>query len=313
MTPATSHPPILETKSLGKRYGSKWAVRQLNLVVYPGDVFGFLGPNGAGKSTTLRMILSLIRPSTGEVEMFGKSLRSDRTEALRLVGGIVERPDFYNYLSAVRNLEIIGALYGGVPAKRISEVLELVGLGDRGRDSVKTYSHGMKQRLGIAQALLSDPTLIVLDEPTNGLDPQGMKEIRELIIHLARDRGKTIVLSSHLLSEIELVATRMAIINRGELKVQGNVHELMDQGEYSVLIKGEPAERVAAIARGRSRGVTSVEQTSEGALITLEKEAVPSLTAAMIRAGVKIHAVIPRRSLESYFLSITEHSSEART
>jgi ABC-type multidrug transport system ATPase subunit len=312
MLPTTSHPPILETKSLGKRYGSKWAVRQLNLVVYPGDVFGFLGPNGAGKSTTLRMILSLIRPSTGEVQLFGRSLRSDRSQALRQVGGIVERPDFYNYLSAVRNLEIVGALYGGIPAKRISEVLELVGLGDRGRDSVKTYSHGMKQRLGIAQALLSDPTLVVLDEPTSGLDPQGMKDIRELIIHLARDKGKTIVLSSHLLSEIELVATRMAIINRGELKVQGDVHELMDRGEYSILIKGEPAARVASIARGRSRIVTSVEQTSEGVLITLDKKTVPSLTAAMIRAGVKIHAVIPRRSLESYFLSITEHSSEAQ-
>jgi len=306
-----SEHPILETRSLGKRYGSRWAVRDLNLLVYPGDVFGFLGPNGAGKSTTIRMALSLIRPTTGEVRLFGRSLRSDRSAALRSVGGIVERPDFYGYLSAVKNLEIVGALYGGVPARRIWEVLELVGLKERGNDRVKAYSHGMKQRLGIAQALLSDPELVVLDEPTSGLDPQGMKEIRELIIYLAREKKKTIILSSHLLNEIEVVATRMAIINKGELKVQGAVQDLLKSGEYRVLITGEPLAKIGSVLRRHRRLVRAMEPAETGMMVTMDREHVPTIAAALVRANVRLSGIIPRRSLEEYFLSITENATES--
>jgi ABC-2 type transport system ATP-binding protein len=308
--PSETVQPIVSTTGLSKRYGRRWAVRDLDLDVRRGDVFGFLGPNGAGKSTTIRMLLSLIRPTAGEVRLFGHSIRTERRMALQKVGGIVEKPDFYGYLSAVKNLEVVGSLYGGIPSSRIDEVLELVGLSDRGRDRVKTFSHGMKQRLGIAQALLSDPELIILDEPTSGLDPQGMKEIRDLITHLSRDRGKTIILSSHLLSEIELVANRMAVINRGKLVVQGEVGALLDAGEFTVFIRAEPRTEAAAVLTEQKRLVRSVTQTDDGFQIETDKEHVPALTDALVRSGVQVHAVIPRRSLEEYFLSITENTTE---
>ena len=298
--------PVLQTKDLGKRYGNRWAVRGLNLQVHRGDVFGFLGPNGAGKSTTIRMVLSLIAPTSGEVELFGRSLNLHRTESLRSVGGIVEKPDFYLYLSAVRNLEIVGSLIGGVARQRILEVLDLVGLGDRGRDLVKTYSHGMKQRLGIAQALLGDPELVILDEPTNGLDPQGMKEIRELIVHLARDRRKTVFLSSHLLNEVEMVANRMAILAKGELVAQGEVEELLKSGGQYVFVTGEPGTRIRSVLRGRPLSVTKFEEKEGGFEIWMDQGDIPSLNAQLVRRGVRVGSIVPRRSLEEYFLSITE-------
>ena len=304
---------ILQTRQLGKRYGKRWAVKNLNLEVHRGDVFGFLGPNGAGKSTTIRMILSLIQPTIGETELFGYPLKSRRSDALRRVGGIVEKPDFYLYLSAYKNLQIIGALTGGADRKRIMEVLDLVGLVHRASDRVKTYSHGMKQRLGIAQALLSDPELVILDEPTNGLDPQGMKEVRELIVHLSRDKKKTIILSSHLLNEIELVANRMVIINYGELVVQGEVSKLLDEGEKYVVIKANPQEKVRSVLRQQKKNIRKYE-VKEGIFeVQMDFADIPDLNKGFVRAGVHVQALIPKRSLEDLFLSMTEHSNEART
>lgn len=298
---------ILVTHKLGKRYGARWAVRNLDLEIRRGDVFGFLGPNGAGKSTTMRMLLSLIRPTEGEVRLFGHPLRTERAAALRKVGGIVEKPDFYLYLSATRNLEVLGALSGGVPRRRIEEVLDLVGLLPRAKDAVKTYSHGMKQRLGIAQALLTDPELVVLDEPTSGLDPQGMKEVRELIRSLARDRQKTIILSSHLLHEVELVANRMAIINLGELAVQGPVDELLLSGEAAVVIRATPIRTALAVCR-RQKIVRRITQQGADLRLEMSTKTVPRLVAALVRARVRVEAVRPVRSLEELFLSITEQS-----
>lgn len=300
--------PILQTQRLGKRFGKRWAVRNVDLSVHRGDVFGFLGPNGAGKSTTIRMLLSLIRPTEGEVRLFGHSLMRERRAALARVGGIVEKPDFYLYLSAVKNLEIVGALTGGVRRRRIDEVLDLVGLLDRGRDRVKTYSHGMKQRLGIAQSLLTDPELVVLDEPTNGLDPQGMKEVRDLIRSLASERQKTIILSSHLLHEVELVANRMAIINQGELAVQGEVRELLEKGGSAVLIRATPL-RIALARCRRHRAVISVETQEDLLRVSVDAKAVPDLVSSLVRGGVRVSMVRPVRSLEEYFLSITEQST----
>ncbi|MGD0036816.1 MAG: ABC transporter ATP-binding protein [Bacteroidota bacterium] len=303
---------ILQTRQLGKRYGKRWAVRNLNLEVQCGDVFGFLGPNGAGKSTTIRMILSLIKPTTGETELFGYSLKSRRSDALRRVGGIVEKPDFYLYLSAYKNLEIIGALSGGAERKRILEVLDLVGLTSRATDRVKTYSHGMKQRLGIAQALLSNPELVILDEPTNGLDPQGMKEVRDLIVHLSSVQKKTIILSSHLLYEIELVANRMVIINNGELIVQGNVSKLLDEGEKYVVVQGHPRKKVESVLR-LQKNIIEKYTVKEGMFeVRMDFTDIPELNKALVLAGVHVQALIPRRSLEDLFLSMTEHSNEAR-
>jgi ABC-2 type transport system ATP-binding protein len=300
---------ILQTNNLGKQYKRRWAVHHLDLEVHRGDVFGFLGPNGAGKSTTIRMLLSLIRPTEGEVFLFGHSLAREREKALGSIGGIVEKPDFYLYLSAYRNLEIVGALNGGAERKRIEEVLGLVGLSARARDKVKTYSHGMKQRLGIAQALLSDPELVILDEPTSGLDPQGMKEIRDLIRHLASDRQKTVLLSSHLLNEVELVANRMAVINRGELVTQGEVSALLEKGEKVVTIKGQPVDKLRALVSGRV-GAESVTVKDDAVLVSMPFEDIPALTRVLVGEGIDIQAIIPRRSLEEYFLSITESDSK---
>ena len=302
---------ILRTRQLGKRYGKRWAVKALDLEVHRGDVFGFLGPNGAGKSTTIRMILSLIKPTTGETELFGYSLSAHRSKALRHVGGIVEKPDFYLYLSAFKNLEIVGALTGGVGKKRILEVMELVGLSDRSFDRVKTYSHGMKQRLGIAQALLSNPELVILDEPTNGLDPQGMKEVRDLILHLSRDQGKTIILSSHLLNEIEMVANRMVIINNGELIVQGEVSKLLDEGEKYVVIQATPQQKVESILK-KQKSIRKCVIRNGSFEVQMDFADIPRLNTALVKAGVSVQALIPKRSLEDLFLSMTEHANEVR-
>ena len=226
---------IIEIKDLTKKFKDVKAVDELSLNVNKGDIFGFLGPNGAGKSTTIRMLLTLIRPNTGTIRLFNKSLNEERALILRDVGAIVEKPDFYNYLSAYKNLEILGCISGRkVSSNRIMEILETVGLKERRTSKVKTYSHGMKQRLGIAQALLHDPELIILDEPTTGLDPQGMKEIRDLIIHLRDEKNKTIFLSSHLLSEVEQIANRMIIINKGKTVVEGYVQDLLNSAELKV-------------------------------------------------------------------------------
>jgi len=302
---------IVQTSNLSKLFKKRWAVNNLNLEVRRGDIFGFLGPNGAGKSTTIRMLLSLIRPTRGNVSLFGHPLSSRRFDALKRVGGIVEKPDFYLYLTAKKNLEVIGALQGGASSKRISEVLDLVGLGSRAEDKVKTYSHGMKQRLGIAQALLGDPELIVLDEPTSGLDPQGMKEVRQLILHLSRDRKKTIFLSSHLLSEIEMVANRMAIINKGELVVQGEVSKLLEEGEQYVMIKGEPAKEIRTILRAERKIVRDFTEHDGQFDVKMAFDDVPALNKRLVRAGVDVRALVPRRSLEEFFLSITESQDVA--
>ena len=295
---------VLQTVNLGKKYGDRWAVQGLNLSVRRGEVFGFLGPNGAGKSTTIRMILSLVAPSTGSVELFGLRLRDNRGAVLARVGGLVERADFYLYLSARRNLEIIADLNGGVSQSAITEAFETVGLASRAGDRVKSYSHGMKQRLGLAAALLGSPELVVLDEPTSGLDPHGIKEVRDLIARLASERNVTVFLSSHLLSEIEQLATSMAIINNGSLVVQGSVRELLGAGTGTVHVIAVPAGRALEIIR-------SLPYVEEAALqedrirVKIPAARAGAMNAELVRAGVEIQALIPERSLEEYFLSIT--------
>ena len=298
---------ILRTTNLGKRYKNRWAADDVNLEIHRGDVFGFLGPNGAGKSTTIRMILSLIAPTAGSVELFGHLLSTDRERALAKVAGIVEKPDFYLYLTAFRNMQIAGSLtLGKTPDdKKILSSLELVGLADRALDRVKTFSHGMKQRLGIAQALLCDPELIVLDEPTNGLDPQGMKEVRELVARLAKEQGMTVFLSSHLLNEVEQVATRMAIINKGKLVVQGNVESLLHSGANRVVVKVEPRRKAMTLLRGL-KFVENPTDDNSGISVTVAPKKVPELVSHLVKAQCKVFSVSPQRSLEEYFLSVTE-------
>ncbi len=300
---------VLRTIELGKRYKRRWAVQGVSLEVRRGEVFGFLGPNGAGKSTTIRMILSLVKPTQGEVLLFERPLRSHREEVLARVGGLVESADFYGYLSARRNLEIVGALRGGCSRTQIGEVLELVGLTQRADDNVKTFSHGMKQRLGIAQALLGWPEFIVLDEPTTGLDPQGIKEVRHLIRQLSSERSITIFLSSHLLSEIEQTATSMAIINKGKLVVQGRVRDLLNEGSSIVQLDASPMDKAVAIVQ-QFPGIERMHSNGQTIEVKMPTAAVAVLNERLVREGVQVQAVIPKRSLEEYFLSITQGASE---
>lgn len=295
---------ILRTTQLTKRFSKRYAVRNLDLDVRRGDIYGFLGPNGAGKSTTIRMVLSLIRPTAGSVALLGADIARDRS-VLGRVGGLVEKPDFYLYLSGRRNLETVAALYGNIPAKRIDEVLEIVGLADRGGDRVKAYSHGMKQRLGIAQALLPNPELLILDEPTNGLDPQGMKEVRELIRRLNAEQGMTIFLSSHLLSEIERVATRMCILNFGELIVQGTVKELLGRRPIRVRIVAEPREQALTLL-GNMEWATELVEAENEIECLLPEERLAETNTLLVQAGVAVSGFFTRRSLEEFFLSKTE-------
>ncbi len=299
---------ILETNGLGKRYKKRWAVTDLNLSVRRGDVFGFLGPNGAGKSTTIRMILTLVKPTTGGVRVFGTDVTRRRNELAR-VGGLVERPDFYLYLSARRNLEIVAALRGQSDRRQIDEVLEIVGLLSRADDAVKTFSHGMKQRLGIAQALLGFPDLIILDEPTSGLDPHGIKEVRELIRRLAVERSMTIFLSSHLLHEIEQTATRMAIINNGSTVVQGGVNELLAEGTPTVTLQASPLEDARRVV-AQFPGVTGLEVDGVVLRFAADRGAIPALARRLVEEHIAIDSIVPRRSLEEYFLAITEGASD---
>ena len=302
--PGTTGDIVLQTVGLGKRYRDRWAVRDLNLAVRRGEIFGFLGPNGAGKSTTIRMILSLIAPSEGSVRLFGLPLKEHRREVLARVGGLVERADFYLYLSARRNLEIVADLNGGSTSATIDGVLETVGLDSRAGDRVKSYSHGMKQRLGLAAALLGSPELVVLDEPTTGLDPQGIKEVRDLIGGLASKGNVTVFLSSHLLPEIEQVATSMAIINKGTLVVQGRVQELLGGESGSVRLRVAPVGRALEIIRGLP---FAGEATSEDDAVVVKIPAARAaeLNAELVRGGVEVRSLVPQRSLEEYFLSLT--------
>jgi ABC-2 type transport system ATP-binding protein len=300
---------VLRTTRLSKKFGKRWAAKDLNLEVRRGDVFCFLGPNGAGKSTTIRMILTLLMPSSGSIEMFGMDLHRHRQVVLSRVCGIVEKADFYLYLSAYKNLEILGSMTRRVQKREIMDALDVVGLTSRAFEKVKTFSHGMKQRLGIAQALLTEPELIILDEPTTGLDPQGMKEVRGLIKRLASEKEMTIFLSSHLLSEVEMVATRMAVINRGELIAQGSVSELLDREPLEYSIQVSPLDSATELLRK----LTWVELLSvEDGKIELRVEPghASELNKLLVSNHIEVLSFYPHRTLEDFFLKITEGISD---
>ncbi len=298
--------PVIEIRNLSKNYNGFEAVRGLDFTVNKGDVFGFLGPNGAGKSTTIRMMTTLIRPSGGEIRFFGKNLYDNPEKVLGRIGAIVEKPDLYNFLSAYDNLKMLSRI-SGKPAsdEKINETLTLVGLQERAKSKVKTFSQGMKQRLGIAQALIHDPELIILDEPANGLDPQGMVEIRNLILKLSREYNKTILLSSHILNEVELIANRMVIINKGKAVIEGDVRELLDTGDMKVTVEITHPEKAKTIINNSSfqKHLSSGEN---GKLIfRMPNEEVPALNRYLIEHGIEVKSLVPVRSLEDLFLSLT--------
>jgi ABC-2 type transport system ATP-binding protein len=297
---------IIEVENLSKRYHDIAAVNDLSFTVNKGDVYGFLGQNGAGKSTTIRMLLTLIRPTTGKIRIFGKELVANRHQILQNTGAVIERPDLYKYLTAYENLSLFARMSGVKPRRdKLLEQLQLVGIRDRADSKVKTFSQGMKQRLGIAVALVHDPELIVLDEPTNGLDPQGIADIRNLILHLSHDLGKTIVISSHLLSEIEMVASRMLIIDKGSKKAEGTVLELFDPSKTLVELETTDAEIAIAVLASSSFASNLKEINGNKIRLQMDKASIPQVAKYLVNRGVDIVSLQARHSLEDYFLSLT--------
>ncbi len=294
---------IIKVEGLSKSFGTFEAVKDVSFSVQRGDVFGFLGPNGAGKSTTIRCLLSLISPDKGSLSLFGKSFNNSRKEILSNIGSIIEKPDFYRYLSAERNLEIFARISGAnVSKKEIDEMLDFVGLGDRGKHKVKGFSHGMKQRLGIAQTLLHKPDLIILDEPTTGLDPQGIIEIRNLILRLKTEQNKTIVLSSHQLSEIELIANRMVIINQGKTIIEGSVSELLNSQELVVRLETDNIESTMQLVQVHFAEAKINSITSDSIDLSIHKDRVPLLNKLLVENKIGVMAIEPKRKLEDYFI-----------
>lgn len=296
---------IIAVNHLTKQFRDTKAVDDLSFTVSKGDVYGFLGQNGAGKSTTIRMLLTLVKPDSGEIKLFGKNIASHRSEILKQVGAVIEKPDMYKYLSAYDNLAIFAKLSGlTVTSKLIMNQLEVVGLANRAQSKVKTFSQGMKQRLGIAIALVHNPDLIILDEPTNGLDPQGIADIRNLILQLSKEFNKTVLVSSHLLSEIELIANRMIIINKGKKIVEGFVAELLDPDKTIVEI--EATDRLFAKEQLlQTKWATHLQQNDVQLQLKMNKNQVPELISTLVKSGVNLLSVNASHSLENYFLSLT--------
>src|SRR6266568_2092767 len=295
---------VLRTRNLSKHYGKRLAVDNLNLEVKRGEIFGFLGPNGAGKTTTIRMALGLIAPSAGNVEILGQDVATHRAHILPRVGALVETPALYLYMSGRNNLRAVGSVLGGVPDERIDAVLELVGLRGRQKDRVRTYSLGMKQRLGVAIALLQDPDILILDEPANGLDPAGIVEMRDLMHRLAAE-GKTVFISSHMLSEVQQICTRVAIINLGRLISESSIEELISgRGEFTV--KLERANEALALIQKQPWG-RSARLDSTGALVTLAPEGRGrNLNLFLVNAGFAPDMLTQTtQDLEQVFLSLT--------
>lgn len=297
---------IVKVAHLTKRFNQLTAVNDLSFTVKPGDVYGFLGQNGAGKSTSIRMLLTLITPTEGDIELFGMSLTRHRKEILQQVGAVIEKPDVYKYLSAYENLKLFARLSGMQPARTmLMDQLEMVGLAGRANDPVKTFSQGMKQRLGIAIALVHNPGLIVLDEPTNGLDPQGIADIRNLILFLSREKKKTIIVSSHLLNEIEQIATRMLIIDKGRKLVEGATSELLGTTQVVLQLNTANNSQTLEILQGSS-WADRLKPMRDGQLILgLNRNEIPELNRFLVSMKVEVLLLQPRNNLEDYFLQIT--------
>jgi ABC-2 type transport system ATP-binding protein len=298
---------VLSAESLTKRFGKREAVSDVSFDVLGGEVFGFLGPNGAGKTTTIRMLVGLARPNRGRVRIRGLDIARDFVRAMAHVGCIVESPDLYKYLTGRENLVHFSRMLPPGAAERIPELARMVALSERLDDKVATYSLGMRQRLGIAQALLGNPDVLILDEPANGLDPAGIREIRQLVRYLAAERGISVFVSSHLLSEIELMCDRVAIIHRGKTLATGPVRELLTRmASDRVRIRARPAARAAEVLAAFGPAETEGGEAEGIVVARVAGERVPEALRALLAAGVDVFTVErPLASLEEVFLEIT--------
>ncbi|MCX7048171.1 MAG: ABC transporter ATP-binding protein, partial [Candidatus Sumerlaeota bacterium] len=282
---------ILEAHALSKRYGRRMAVDGLSFAVRRGEIYGFLGRNGAGKSTTIRMILGLVRPTSGKVSVLGRPVLAGRKRDPWPVGAIIESPNFYDYLPARTNLEMLASLSGGASRARFDEILELVGLTERQRDKVSTFSHGMRQRLGLAQALLPEPELMILDEPLDGLDPKGIRDLRDVMLKVAREHAVTIFLSSHILTEVEMTCDRVLVIHNGRRVFEGTTAELLSDSKTVRLRTangGDPATILASLPF-----IKRAERESEGWRLEMDHAQAPELARALVQAGFDVMELTP--------------------
>jgi ABC-2 type transport system ATP-binding protein len=308
MTDSASSEPAIETSGLTKRFGERTAVDGVELIVPRGSAFGFLGPNGAGKTTMIRMLLGLTRASAGRMTVLGHPVPAERDIALQRVGAIIEDPRFHQHLSGRENLRIIAAVRGAEASRRITPALARVGLSERADEKVKRYSLGMRQRLGVARCLLADPQLLILDEPTNGLDPGGIQEFREMIREMVEQEGRTVFLSSHMLDEVEKICDAAAIVDRGKVVTQGPIAELARGGGGQELIVGvDDPDRAITVLEGIEQ-VRETHRSDEGLRLLLAggPEAAAEINARLVAAGFAVSRLEPvRHSLEQRFLEIT--------
>lgn len=305
---------IIAARHLFKRFKDIIAINDLSFSVPEAKIYGFLGQNGAGKSTTIRMLLTLIEPNDGEIEIFGLNLRKQRREILKRTGAVIEKPDTYKFLSALDNMHIFATMSGTkLSPKQLMDQLDKVGLASRAKSKVKTFSQGMKQRLGIAIALVNDPELIILDEPMNGLDPQGIADIRNLILHLSRDLKKTIMISSHLLSEMELIADSMLIIDKGKQVVEGKMTDLFDPAETMVELQTYHAAEVFEKLQQTDLKPYIQSKRGDFILFRLHRNSVPVLIKKLVQMEIEIVSLYSKHSLENYFLSLTTENQHVES
>ena len=301
-------PSIIDVSGLTKSFNEIIAVDNLTFTVKENGVYGFLGQNGAGKSTTIRMLLSLIRPTRGEIRIFDLDLSTHRKEILQRIGAIIEKPDLYKYLTAIENLNLFATMSGlKLKRKQLMDKLEKVGLAERADSKIKTYSQGMKQRLGIAVALVHDPDLVILDEPMNGLDPQGIADVRQLINHLGKDQGKTVFISSHLLSEMEQVADSLLIIHRGRKIAEGTMNELLNPEQSRIEVETRSAKEFELQLMQTSWANKVISVNGQKIIMQMKKEEVPVFVRQMAEMKQDIFSIHKKNSLEDYFLALTSH------
>ena len=301
-------PSIIDVSGLTKSFNEIIAVDNLTFTVKENGVYGFLGQNGAGKSTTIRMLLSLIRPTRGEIRIFDLDLSTHRKEILQRIGAIIEKPDLYKYLTAIENLNLFATMSGlKLKRKQLMDKLEKVGLAERADSKIKTYSQGMKQRLGIAVALVHDPDLIILDEPMNGLDPQGIADIRQLINHLSKEQGKTVFISSHLLSEMEQVADSLLIIHKGKKIAEGNMNQLLNPEQSRIEVETRSAKEFELQLKQTAWANNIISVNGQKIIMQMKKEEVPAFVQQMAERKQDIFSIHKKNSLEDYFLSLTSH------
>jgi ABC-2 type transport system ATP-binding protein len=296
---------LVQLKNVKKNIGKKEIIKGLTFDVFPGEVFGFLGPNGAGKTTTIRMMMGLMSITEGEIIIAGKNITTEYSEAIQYVGGIVENPEMYKFLTGYQNLIHFARMHKGITKERIDEVIELVGLQNRIRDKVKTYSLGMRQRLGLAQALLHKPKLLILDEPTNGLDPAGIREIRDYMRKLAREEGLAVIVSSHLLSEMEMMCDRIAIIQQGSIVDVKAINDFVGEKETDIqVISCEPINEAVRLLKEKC-GI-STEESKDGVEVAIAKSEIPKIVKVLVENDIQIYGIAPmKKTLEDRFLEVT--------